>query len=67
MIDPNIAVMNALGLGDLKPATRVEVVLEPCKEPSVSIIMRHPQTWDPYEKRGTLYLKPDGSLGFDPS
>lgn len=67
MIDPNIVAMNALGLGELKLSTRVEVVLRAGKEPYVSLTMLHPQTGEPYKKQGTLFLKPDGTLGFDPS
>mgnify|MGYP003595810226 CR=1 FL=1 len=67
MTDPNIVAMNALGLGELKLSTRVEVVLRAGKEPYVFLTMLHPQTGEPCEKSGTLYLKPDGSLGIDPS
>lgn len=68
MIDPNIVIMNALGIGDFKlSSTRVEVVLRAGKEPYVSLTMLHLQTGETYKREGTLFLKPDGSLGFDPS
>ena len=67
MTDPNIVIMNALGLGEFKLSTRVEVVLRAGKEPYVSLTMLHPQTGETYKREGTLFLKPDGSLGFDPS
>lgn len=67
MIDTNIVTMNALGLGEFKLSTRVEVVLRAGKEPYVSITGLHPQTGEPYKRQGTLFLKPDGTLGFDPS
>lgn len=67
MIDPNIVALNALGLGEFKLSTRVEVVLRAGREPYVSLTMLHPQTGEPYKKQGTLFPKPDGSLGFDPS
>lgn len=67
MIDPNIAILNALGLGDFKLSTRVEVVLRAGQAPYVSLTRLHPQTGETHKREGTLYLKPDGTLGFDPS
>ena len=67
MTDPNIVALKALGLGDLKLVTRVEVVLRAGKEPYVSLTRLHPQTGEPEKRQGRLFLKPDGTLGFDPS
>ena len=67
MTDPNIAVMTTLGLGDFKLSTRVEVVLRAGQKPYVSLTRLHPQTGETYKREGTLFLKPDGTLGFDPS
>lgn len=48
MIDPNIVIMNALGLGEFKlSTTRVEVVLRAGQAPYVSLTMLRPQTGSP--------------------